>query len=319
MKSKYKYKAVVNGDSIEVYTYENNAGLYFEGDRENIDNRKTIGLNRVGGFLLRNEFNSDTGEFEEVKVKSRASLEEKLEKGFLDDEQYRIRKLKSADNAANRRKTKVRRLIESNIRVWGYPVFLTITYKENVLDRERAMSDFDKFLKRVCYRYAEKVGESKKKKWLKYVAVIENQTERGKKNGDEGALHFHTVLFNFPYIHAEEIAELWGHGNVQVQSVRHNSLEDYRKMVGYMCKYMTKTFYDDEETEKTGKLVASPNQKGYMCSKGLRKPKELLFTQDEFDELKKLLADYDAGYESRFSNDYTGNVEYKHYYKREEE
>jgi hypothetical protein len=311
MKSKYNYKAVVNGDSIEIYHYTNKDDLYFEGDSEDVSDRKSKGKERVKSEMIREEIDPEDGRTYEVRVDNYDSLEKKKALGFLDEEQYRVRKLKSADNSANRRKTTVRRLIETNLKAWGYPVFLTITYAENFQDREQAKIDFDYFLKKICYHYGDKAGQNKKRKWLKYVAVIEYQ--------ERGAIHFHTVIFNLPYIHATELADLWGHGSIHIQKVRKDTIEEYRKVIGYMCKYMTKTFYDDEETEKTGKLVASPNQNGYLRSKGLHKPQELYFSKDETDKLESLLKEFDIGFESQFINDYTGNVEYKHYYRREEE
>lgn len=308
----------MNGQSIEIYQYENDEGRNFIGDPEDITDRQTFGKKREEKTLRALEI-ADTGELISVDIDGYGSLEEKLKHGFITEEEYNKRKLKSVMNANARRKTKVRRLIEANISAnTGYPVFLTLTYKENMLDREVALKDLDKFLKRVCYKFAEEVGENPKRKWLKYVGVLERQLERGKKNGDAGAWHFHLVLFNFPYVEAKVLQEIWGLGALNIKSVKKNTIEEYRKMIGYMCKYITKTFYDDMESEKKGQLVAAKEQNGYFRSKGLIEPQVIYFAEGEEAKIESMLSSFSCGYENRFENDYTGSVLYKHYYKQDE-
>ena len=65
--------------------------------------------------------------------------------------------------------------------------FLTLTVRENIQDRNQFNLLFDKFIKRLNYKIF-----NKKKRLLKYLAVLEKQKR--------GAWHVHIMLFDFPFI-----------------------------------------------------------------------------------------------------------------------
>lgn len=121
---------------------------------------------------------------------------------------------------------------------------LTLTYKENVQDYDKANTDFKNFVKRIKYNY---------KMDLRYVRVIELQKR--------GAIHFHIVIFNsdFCFIPYNEIFNIWGHGAVHIRKIE--ALDDVTadKVGNYLGKYLTKS-----------KEIA-PNKKIYTSSRNIKR------------------------------------------------
>lgn len=121
---------------------------------------------------------------------------------------------------------------------------LTLTYKENVQDYNKAYRDFSNFVKMVKYRF----GIS-----LKYIRVIELQ--------QRGAIHFHVVVFNseFVYIPYNDIYKTWGHGAVHIRKI--DVMDDVTadRIGNYLGKYLTKS-----------KDIAV-NKKIYTTSRGLKR------------------------------------------------
>lgn len=160
----------------------------------------------------------------------------------------------SRTQAINRARRRLRRLINSNAGQWYddiskkyfLPLFLTLTFRENITDIKYANSFFSDFVARFNYHFFQT-----KKRVLKYVVVVEFQ--------QRGAVHYHAILFNVPFVenlHAR-ISDVWRHGFVFV-----NSLKDVRNVGAYVVKYMSKEMQDD-------RLVG---QKMYFASKNLLKP-----------------------------------------------
>lgn len=117
--------------------------------------------------------------------------------------------------------------------------FLTLTYKDNVTDIDRARKDFDRFLKRLKHH---------NDKELKYIDVIEFQKR--------GAIHFH-LLCNLPFVNVDELAQIWGFGFVRI-----NRIDNVDNVGAYITKYMTKENVDERLTGK----------KCYSMSRNLKKP-----------------------------------------------
>ena len=124
---------------------------------------------------------------------------------------------------------------------------LTLTYKENMKDYEKAYKDFKNFVERIKWNF----GIS-----LRYIRVIELQKR--------GAIHFHVVIFNpeFVSIPYNEIYKLWGHGAVHIRKVE--ALDDLtaERVGNYLGKYLTKS-----------KEIAV-NKKIYTTSRNLKRPKK---------------------------------------------
>jgi len=129
----------------------------------------------------------------------------------------------SRERSLKRAKTNLRRLINANVGQYGKEVtakFLTLTFKENVQDIKQANYEFKKFIKRLNY----KVYGTKKAK-LKYTTVIEFQ--------QRGAIHYHTILYNMPYIKANEIASIWENGFIKI-----NKIDDIDNVGAYIGEYL---------------------------------------------------------------------------------
>lgn len=121
---------------------------------------------------------------------------------------------------------------------------LTLTYKENVQDYNKAYRDFYNFVKLIRYKY---------NLTLKYIRVIELQKR--------GAIHFHVIVFNpeFCRISYNEIYSIWGHGAVHIRKIE--VLDDVTadKVGNYLGKYLTKS-----------KEIA-PNKKIYTTSRNIKR------------------------------------------------
>ncbi len=121
--------------------------------------------------------------------------------------------------------------------------FFTNTYKDNVQaeDAPRAIKDFTAYNKKVNWHYfGKKTGQ------LKYVSVMELQPVSKK-------IHFHTVLFNQPFVLQKDLQDLWGYGIVDIRKIYDHNYGQY------MAKYLGKNFRDYHAAGK----------KHYFRSRGL--------------------------------------------------
>lgn len=154
---------------------------------------------------------------------------------------------KREDNLYRARQA-IRRIIWSNL--GKYTKFLTLTYKITCLDVSKVRNDlatFFKGMKRAGYN-------------LKYLYVLEHQKERGEKEGNEGSLHVHIVLFHDAYIPWQTIKRYWKHGSIDIHPLR-----SVKNVGAYVCKYITK------------ENLADFGSHTYACSKGLKRPKDSCF------------------------------------------
>jgi len=188
-------------------------------------------------------------------------------------------------DSMSRTRTQLRRNINSNS---DLTKFVTLTFEENILEVKIANRHFNKFIMRLEYKYPD----------LKYISVIEFQKERGKKNGDDGAVHYH-FLCNLPYIKNKLLREIWGLGFVKI-----NKIKNVNNVGAYVCGYMQEEMTDP-------RLF---NKKKYFYSKNIEKSTtifdseiiEKVFSEFGLDSLK-------PDFESDFSNEFVGNVTYKSY------
>ena len=88
-------------------------------------------------------------------------------------------------------------------------MFLTLTFSDNITNISYAFREFSKYIQRLNYA----LGFN-----LKYVAVPQFQ--------ERGAVHFHVILFNFPFISGFNVYDFfrdtWGLGKDR-KSTRLNS------------------------------------------------------------------------------------------------
>lgn len=197
-------------------------------------------------------------------------------------------KTENRKKVMQRARSLLRRLINSNVAQYmdseGNPYtskFLTMTYKENIQDIKYSNREFRKFVKRLN-RY---VGFN-----VKYVSVLEFQKR--------GAVHYHVVFFNLPYIKKARLAEIWGHGHVKI-----NKIETVDNVGAYVSKYMGK---DLEDKRLLGK-------KCYFSSRGLKKPEEITDRSTVKVIMNSLSGHMQLKYEKSFNSDYTGEIYYTQY------
>jgi len=174
-------------------------------------------------------------------------------------------------------KKKFRRLIEANSNIHHEKdKFMTLTYAENMEDRQQALKDFRNFLKKARRKYGK----------FEYISVIEYQKR--------GAVHFHCFLFGFPFVPINdlpELTEVWGHGFLELKVVR-----NHFKLQNYLTKYFMKTFQEER----------SRNERRYFASKGLKRSQVFIFEKEiDFNEVGYALFDLD------FDSYFVGQANYK--------
>lgn len=176
----------------------------------------------------------------------------------------------------SRAKRDVRRLINCNI--GEYSKFVTLTFRNNVTDIKAANYEFKKFKQRLEFHLGHK---------LQYLTVIEFQKR--------GAIHYHCLMFNAPYVPNSKLREIWRNGFVKI-----NKIDKVDNVGAYVCKYMTKS--QDE------RLV---EEKMWFSSRGLKKPLEIK-EKEKVDALLQALPSENITYANTFKNDFntTNYVQY---------
>ena len=141
-----------------------------------------------------------------------------------------MRKRHQSFNSMRQTFKKLRYLINNNFTGAGNELHVILTYAENMTDTKRLYKDYEKFIKRLRYKYKDISS-------IDYISVVEPQ--------GRGAWHCHLLLrFNDidkVYIENSMLAELWGHGFVTIRS-----LKDVDNIGAYLSAYLT----DVELTEE---------------------------------------------------------------------
>lgn len=160
-----------------------------------------------------------------------------------------------------RTRRNLRQLILTNVSKDYLPIFITLTFRDNVIDLGQANLFLKKFILRL--NYAQNIQ-------LKYVAIPEIQYRREKKYG-HAVWHYHLLAFNLPFIPDLQsyLTTVWGNGLAFYKSV----FNDVLHVANYVAKYLTK---DHWET----RLYA---RKKYFASRNLKRP--LLTREDNLSEI----------------------------------
>lgn len=140
--------------------------------------------------------------------------------------------------------------------------FLTLTFQKNIQEINQTNREFKYFIQRLNYfLYKTKVQS------LQYIATWEKQKR--------GAIHYHVIFFDFPYIAKETIQEIWGHGFIKINRVDVDSKEN-------RGRYLSKYFGKDLERKEHKK-------KAFFKSQNLKMPriKKLILTDDLLDTLSQ--------------------------------
>ena len=194
-----------------------------------------------------------------------------------------------------RAKRELRRLINANVGQYGKEFtskFLTLTFSDNVTDLDIANYEFKKFIKRLNY----KIYNTKESN-LKYTAVIEFQKR--------GAIHYHIIIYNMPYIKANEISNCWDNGFIKI-----NKIDDIDNVGAYVSEYLG----DDEKGQ--GHNIEDNRLKGrksYFSSKGLFKPVEITDKKIVEQVATALQSTDKLTYSAEFENEHLGKIIYKQY------
>jgi len=200
----------------------------------------------------------------------------------------------SRERSLKRAKMNLRRLINANVGQYGKDVtakFLTLTFKENIQDIKQANYEFKKFIKRLNYKVY-----GTKKAILKYTTVIEFQKR--------GAIHYHTILYNMPYIKANEIAEIWDNGFIKI-----NKIDDIDNVGAYIGEYLGQA---EKEQGKEVEDERLRGQKTHFSSRGLYKPNEIT-DKKIVEQIAAALPNEKLTYTATFENEHIGNITYKQY------
>lgn len=225
-------------------------------------------------------------------------------------QEYKFHSENRYENKESLRKTfkRIRELINTNFSGKKNELCFTITYKENMTDVNRLYKDFEKFMKRLRYKYTD----------IDYISVVEPQ--------GRGAWHCHVLLrFNElekVYIPNKDIAAIWGNGFVTVKAVR----ENVDNMGAYLSAYLGDVEINDnnipelyregiirvgqainvKEVEiqgvkkkfiKGGRLNLYPSGMNiYRCSRGIKEPEKVMLT---YENAKKIVGVGAPNYSTR--------------------
>lgn len=192
-------------------------------------------------------------------------------------------KVKNRELVLKRARRDLRRLINSNIHMYGVrSKFVTLTFKEHITDISQANYEWKKFRMRL---------EDYMSKYLRYVIVPEFTKI--------GRIHYHVVFFDLPYISNKKLQDIWGNGFVKI-----NSIDKVDNVGAYVCKYMCKSDDDFANDKLLGK-------KCYFSSRKLYKPIEIK-DKNRVDSLAAALPVSALTYESTFESEFN-SVSYKQY------
>lgn len=184
-----------------------------------------------------------------------------------------------SDNESSLRKTfkRLRYLINNNFTGRPNELFVTFTFAKDSFDNEEIYTDFNKFIKRLKYKYKDSTT-------IDYINVVEPHAS--------GQWHSHMLIrFNdlkSIYIPNKELADLWSHGYVTIKS-----LKDVDNIGAYVSAYLADLDVPDDfvpknqETEVLVKTVDGkqkkfikggrlkfypPGMNIYRPSRGIKKP-----------------------------------------------
>lgn len=168
--------------------------------------------------------------------------------------------IKRREKYYQNKRHEIKRLVDCNFD--QNTKFLTLTQAPGSIiqdDIDIGNLEFQKFVKRL-----KRWLKTNRKNWsLKYIATWERH--------QNGKIHYHIILFSFPYIRAKEMERLWSHGFIKINKINHVG----RKQTGlYVSKYFAKEL-----------AFKDAKKKAYFKSRNLKRPLESKFDicSDQFD------------------------------------
>src|SRR5674476_325779 len=204
-----------------------------------------------------------------------------------------------------RARSEVRRLINANSGQWKdikdrfyKPVFMTLTFADNIQDFDTANHEFRLFM----LRLGNMINDRKHRGSLQYVVVPEFQKR--------GAIHYHLVIFNLPYVSSKSIADCWGNGFIKLKAI-----DQVDNVGAYICKYMGKDLDDERLRAK----------KCYFSSRNLLKPELIQFDTTRIGQKEMLESVIKTAqallrkkpYRVEYPSEYYGSITYTQYTLKE--
>lgn len=215
---------------------------------------------------------------------------------------------------------KLRYLINNNFQGKPNELHVTLTYKKNMIDTKQLYKDFEKFHKRLKYKYKSLTA-------IDYVSVVEPQ--------GRGAWHCHVLLrFNDldkVYIKNSDMRALWGHGFVTVKTLDkidnigaylsayladvelteetiHNALQEEREIVIKEVDGKEKKFV------KGGRLhMYPPGMNLFRKTKGMEYPERKMM---KYEKAKKIVGSAEPHYTKSYhieTEDFQNTITYEQY------
>lgn len=179
------------------------------------------------------------------------------------------------DNLKSTKQTmkKLRRIIAHNFTGGKNQLWITLTYREHVINPEVVYKDFKAFIRRIRHSFSH----------VEYIAVIEPQAS--------GRWHLHVLLKNDSEltIPNNDLAKMWVKGFTKTKRLRRAD-----KVGNYLIAYLSNLQIGDEGSQnkaiiKGARLYMYP--KGiriYRTSRGIKKPLEMTTTKGELMETYKI-------------------------------
>lgn len=168
-----------------------------------------------------------------------------------------------------RTRAKIRELLDMNLNPQSR--FITLTYKDNMMDYKQAAQDFRKMIDVINKR---KLPEDK----LKYLQVKEHQKR--------GAIHFHIVTFNMEEL---DFSKYWKHGFTHQKAI---TVFDSGRIANYFTSYLVKEQEDYKKIEKGVHIFGYSNnlnkyKKGTanIHNKLYKKMKSLFLSYDSYADV----------------------------------
>ncbi|MFY9715945.1 MAG: hypothetical protein WAJ84_05045 [Candidatus Rhabdochlamydia sp.] len=238
-----------------------------------------------------------------------------LETGEIHDFEKSSNRSES-ENSLRKTFKKMRYLINYNFKGNPNELFVTFTFAKESFDSKMVYKDFDKFIKRLRYKY-------KKTTTIDYLNVVEPHAS--------GQWHSHMLIrFNDldkVYIPNAELNELWGHGFVTIQSLKNVDnigayvsayLADVEVPEGHDCDSANLVVKEVDGQEKRfikgGRLWMYPPQMNlYRKSKGIEFPERVEMT---YEDTKKVVGFRQPHYQKQYiveNVDFKNTITYEQY------
>jgi hypothetical protein len=218
-----------------------------------------------------------------------------------------IESRKDSLNSLRQTFKKLRYLINNNFSGNDNELHVTLTYAENMRDVKRLYKDFDKFMKKLKYRFKDISS-------IDYISVVEPQ--------GRGAWHCHLLLrFNDMekvYIKHKELADMWGLGFIKIRP-----LANVDNIGAYLSAYLADIPVDPDDIDENGKpkkIIKGGRLKYYPTGMNIyRKSRGIKYPERKkmlYKSVKKIVGDINPHYKKVIEiekDDFTNIITYEQY------